>query len=119
MAIKKYNKQYAYVKVERTPGRTETLVMSLRAPQFMARILKFNHTPDGDERFDIFLQSNDPKYFGKARGYRVYALIVKSVEDFDELSPAAGNILHSEAVDIAEFYINDHLSDYRREKYLE
>lgn len=91
--------------------------MSLRAPKFMARISKFNHTEEGDERLDYFLKNNNPKYFGKAPGYRVYALIVQCVDDFDELTDAAGNILQSEAVDIAEFYINDHLSDFRKEKY--
>lgn len=119
MAIKQYNKQFVYVKVEKAPGKTETLVMSMHAPYFMARISKFTHTEEGNARLDYFLQNNDPKYYAKLPGYRVYALIVQSVDSFDELSGAAGNILQSEAVDIAEFYLNDHLSDYRRNLYVD
>ena len=44
MAIKQYNKQFVYVKVEKAHGKTETLVMSMHAPYFMARISKFTQT---------------------------------------------------------------------------
>ena len=107
--MKKLNKPFVYVEVENQYGKKETQIMSLQAPHFVGRISKFTHTEKGVPRFNEFLENINPKYVGKAKGYRVYANITQCVDDFDEYTDIAGNILQSVASEMATFYLNEHL----------